>query len=198
MAQMVIDTFLPELFECDALELFAPLRGACKHFRQILPEYDNHLGRILCTCRHLRSIEAYPHATVELRRRLLEIRILIWWIGYNTGSVWLLAACASLIDRLVAGSGSHPVFLEGAQLLKDLGIKAPSVRLLTLARHSDVRRLVVDGFARDMHQSQSFRVCLLLTYVRFFQLIGRRRRFWALLQGGVALELRLRPRLLVS
>ena len=96
MARIVIDRFLGDLFECDALELFGSLRSACKVFRDRLPEYSIELARILCTCRHLRDIESSTfHARAKLCRRVLEIRILFRWIE-DPLAVFGCSPCARL------------------------------------------------------------------------------------------------------
>ena len=71
----------------------------------------------------------------------------------------------------MAGSGSQSVFLEGAQLLKDLAIESPRVGLLTWSRHCAVRTLAFDALGGDLHiRSESSWLDLVLICVRFFQL----------------------------
>ena len=93
------------------------------------------------------------------------------WSDYSTGSLRVLAVCASLIDRLVAATGSQLVCLEGAQFLHELGCKVPSVGLLTLDRHLDVRRQIAHGLAADLGDifgSRSGRLNLVFVHIRIF------------------------------
>ena len=141
--RLILEVLLPQLYEVDNLDLFGLLRCACREFRDKLPFVDMEYIGIRKNCCRLRGLEL--GSEWEIRRRLLDLRVLLGWCeGSSAPGLRLLRACAPIIDRLlVVHSGAlapRGVLLEGAELVMELSRDVAAVGRSISARHFELRR----------------------------------------------------------
>ena len=147
----VLASFVRQIYDYVPLDAYGSLRVAAKQFKGLLPKFDLRYAHIHQTLVRLRSSSFRRHAGVhgdvqdrEVRRRCLQLRVLLHWSSGSTDCLYLLVAMLPFIHGVIVRIVYLWVRLEGVKLMQEICRLSGDGGRFLRARHFEARQKAAD------------------------------------------------------